>query len=123
MPRSVINNLPGTYALIFHCAAPFCVRIGKLGLVEGPKGYWIYVGNAFGPGGLASRLTHHLKPSHRPHWHLDYLVRRPISARQSFSELGSPHGSVMGMRSEGLTSPGPLPTVHAVAATAAYVIR
>lgn len=75
-----MNNLPGTYALIFHCDAPFRVRVGKLGFVEGPRGYWIYVGSAFGPGGLASRLAHHLKPSQRPHWHLDYLKTafRPV---------------------------------------------
>jgi len=75
-----MNNLPGTYALIYHCAAPFRARVGKLGIIEGPKGYWIYVGSAFGPGGLASRLVHHLKPSQRPHWHLDYLkvALRPV---------------------------------------------
>jgi Uri superfamily endonuclease len=73
MTRSAKNNLPGTYALIFHCASPFRIRVGKLGIVEGSHGYWIYVGSAFGPGGLASRLAHHLKPSQRPHWHLDYL--------------------------------------------------
>jgi len=80
MPQSVIHNLPGTYALIFHCDAHFRVRVGKLGLAEGSRGFWIYVGSAFGPGGLASRLTHHLKPSQRPHWHLDYLktALRPV---------------------------------------------
>jgi Uri superfamily endonuclease len=56
------------------------MRIGNLGIVEGSRGYWIYVGSAFGPGGLASRLTHHLKFSPRPHWHLDYLktALRPV---------------------------------------------
>ena len=70
----------GTYALIFSCSAPFQAVAGKLGPVFISSGYWIYVGSAFGPGGLCSRLSHHLKPSHRPHWHLDYIksALRPI---------------------------------------------
>ena len=66
-------NQPGTYALVFHCAATFQASVGKLGQMEGAKGYWIYVGSACGPGGLGARLRHHLKPSHRFHWHLDYI--------------------------------------------------
>jgi Uri superfamily endonuclease len=26
-----------------------------------------------GPGGLRARLAHHLEPTARPHWHIDYL--------------------------------------------------
>ena len=70
---SKIDNRRGTYALIFSCAAPVEVVVGKLGPVFLPIGFWIYVGSAFGPGGLRSRLTHHLKASHHPHWHLDYI--------------------------------------------------
>jgi Uri superfamily endonuclease len=66
-------NRHGTYALMFKCSAPFQAVVGKLGPVFLSSGYWIYVGSAFGPGGLRSRLSHHLKPSHRPHWHLDYI--------------------------------------------------
>jgi len=68
-----IGNDPGTYALLFKCTRPFQAKAGKLGSVDVVAGYWIYVGSAFGPGGLRSRLAHHLKPSQRPHWHLDYL--------------------------------------------------
>ena len=63
----------GTYALVFSCPTPFQAVAGKLGPVFLSSGYWIYVGSAFGPGGLRSRLSHHLKPSRRPHWHLDYI--------------------------------------------------
>ncbi len=70
----------GTYALVFRSSAPFQAVAGKLGSVFLSSGYWIYVGSAFGSGGLRSRLSHHLKPSHRPHWHLDYIksALRPI---------------------------------------------
>ncbi len=63
----------GTYALVFRSSAPFQAVAGRLGPVFLSSGYWIYVGSAFGAGGLRSRLSHHLKPSHRPHWHLDYI--------------------------------------------------
>lgn len=63
----------GTYALIYRCDVPFQAVAGKLGPVSFAAGHWIYIGSAFGPGGLKSRLTHHLKPAVRPHWHLDYV--------------------------------------------------
>jgi Uri superfamily endonuclease len=68
-----VDACSGTYALVFACAAPVHLTVGRLGPVSLVPGYWIYVGSAFGPGGLRSRLTHHLKPSARPHWHLDYI--------------------------------------------------
>lgn len=68
-----IDARAGTYALVFACAAPVHLTVGRLGRVSLAPGYWIYVGSAFGPGGLRSRLNHHLKPSARPHWHLDYI--------------------------------------------------
>jgi Uri superfamily endonuclease len=40
-------------------------------------GWLLYVGSAFGPGGLAGRLGHHLRAgaasAAKPHWHIDYL--------------------------------------------------
>ena len=68
-----IGEAQGTYALVFQCKTSFHAVIGKLGSIRIGTGYWVYVGSAFGPGGLRSRLTHHLKPSTRPHWHLDYI--------------------------------------------------
>ena len=67
------TDRPGTYALILnlpHSVADVCV--GRLGRFYFPAGWYVYVGSARGPGGLAARLAHHLqlKP---PHWHIDYL--------------------------------------------------
>ena len=39
------------------------------------RGYYAYVGSAFGPGGLAARLKQHRSISANPHWHIDYLRR------------------------------------------------
>lgn len=44
--------------------------MGKLQL---SRGYFIYVGSAFGPGGVRARIAHHGRISKSPYWHLDYL--------------------------------------------------
>lgn len=65
-------NERGTYALLFSCAASERVQIGALGVLQLAPGWLIYVGSAFGAGGLRARLRHHLCSQAAPHWHLDY---------------------------------------------------
>jgi Uri superfamily endonuclease len=65
----------GTYVLLLHLPQSNAITIGKRGRQEFPSGYYAYVGSALGPGGLAGRLRHHLRPSPRPHWHIDHLRR------------------------------------------------
>jgi Uri superfamily endonuclease len=69
----VIPALPGTYALVMRCTTPRSITVGRLGELALRPGYYIYVGSALGPGGLAGRLHRHLSPSHVLHWHVDYL--------------------------------------------------
>jgi Uri superfamily endonuclease len=66
-------SMPGTYALILACLKEKRLRIAKLGEIQLQPGYFVYVGSAFGPGGLAARLSHHRRLIVRPHWHIDYL--------------------------------------------------
>lgn len=71
-----MNPEPGTYALILRCFSRQVVSIGKLGNLHAENGCYVYVGSAFGSGGVRARIRHHLKISVRPHWHMDYL--RPV---------------------------------------------
>ncbi len=65
---------PGTYALILHNKRAQTICIGKLGMFAFSRGFFVYTGSAFGPGGLAARTGRHLKP-HKPlRWHIDYLT-------------------------------------------------
>ena len=64
---------PGTYALILTPNGTKPLKIGKLGMLQVRAGYYIYVGSAFGPGGLKARIAHHIRISERPRWHIDYL--------------------------------------------------
>jgi Uri superfamily endonuclease len=64
---------PGTYALILKNRKTSPLRVGKLGTLGLKPGYYVYVGSAFGAGGLAARIRHHRQIAICPHWHIDYL--------------------------------------------------
>ena len=63
----------GTYALILSCSTNRMLPVGQLGDLQLQPGCYVYVGSAFGPGGLRARVGHHKVVSRRPHWHIDYL--------------------------------------------------
>jgi Uri superfamily endonuclease len=54
------------------------IEIGRLGTFNFLKGYYAYAGSALGPGGLTSRLRHHLNTAYHAHWHIDYLRREAV---------------------------------------------
>lgn len=72
-PVERLPSAPGTYALLLELPAAARLRVGGLGVVGFEAPCYLYVGSAFGPGGLAARLRHHLHPAKRPHWHIDHL--------------------------------------------------
>jgi Uri superfamily endonuclease len=73
--ESIVVNQKGTYALVLRAGRKKRVQVGRLGKLLVQPGFYIYIGSAFGPGGLKARLNHHLKPAAKPHWHIDYLRR------------------------------------------------
>lgn len=70
-----VSNTTGTYVLVSYCAKGGLVTVGRLGEISFPRGWYAYVGSAFGPGGLRGRLMHHLRALKTCHWHVDYLRR------------------------------------------------
>ena len=64
---------PGTYALILLASSEEDIRVGRLGLLQVKPGFYVYVGSAFGPGGVNARISHHKNISNHPRWHIDYL--------------------------------------------------
>jgi Uri superfamily endonuclease len=77
LAQAALYPVQGTYLLLTDCQRRLEVKIGGLGTLHTRQGYYVYIGSAFGPGGLASRLRRHLKNSAgKKHWHLDYL--RPV---------------------------------------------
>lgn len=63
----------GTYLLLLECDKQAELSIGKLDHMTTEPGYYLYVGSAFGPGGIQARINHHKHIAVRPHWHIDYL--------------------------------------------------
>jgi Uri superfamily endonuclease len=78
--------MKGTYALMLHLPSNQTFQVGRLGTYGFDSGFYIYVGSAFGPGGLAARLKHHLRKTDRPHWHIDCLRYRSVLKEIWFSK-------------------------------------
>jgi len=63
----------GTYCLVFKIdSITFSVRSGKRFKLQ--DGYYIYVGSAFGSGGIDRRVERHLRREKKKHWHIDYIT-------------------------------------------------
>lgn len=79
----------GTYALILRLDEKRRLTAGRLGEFELIPGTYIYLGSAFGPGGLRARLRRHLAGTGSPHWHIDALreIAPPIRAVYTLSDL------------------------------------
>jgi Uri superfamily endonuclease len=97
--KSAFKNQAGTYALILSLPTPCGLEAGALGLLSLERGFYIYVGSAFGPGGLRARLAHHLSVASRPHWHIDYLrqAAAPVEVWTSCDPLPQEHAWAMAL--------------------------
>lgn len=73
MKNVFLKSHTGTYVLIFHCLSNNQVQVGKWGVIHIEPGYYLYVGSAFGPGGINARVTRHHRTNKEKHWHIDYL--------------------------------------------------
>ncbi len=63
----------GTYALILQSRQETKVQIGRWRQIDVEQGYYVYVGSAFGPGGVRSRVARHYRSDKPLRWHIDYL--------------------------------------------------
>ncbi len=66
--------MKGIYILVMELRKDSKLRIGALGPVSFPKGFYAYVGSAMG--GLEQRINRHLGKSKKLHWHIDYLLKK-----------------------------------------------
>ncbi len=69
----MLGPQPGTYALVCASESRQVIEVGRLGRFEMRPGWYLYVGSAFGPGGIRGRIEHHRRTAVHPHWHIDYL--------------------------------------------------
>lgn len=63
----------GTYALLLRADDEQTIEVGALEEMTVRPGWYVYVGSAFGPGGLRARVRRHAQGEGALHWHVDYL--------------------------------------------------
>lgn len=68
-----MESTSGTYALILHDRSNASVQVGRWGLLNIQPGFYLYIGSAFGPGGVRARVSRHCRKSKAKRWHVDYL--------------------------------------------------
>jgi Uri superfamily endonuclease len=68
-----MTDAPGTYALLLRSEEKQEIEVGALGEMRVRPGAYVYVGSAFGPGGLQARVQRHMRDDGALHWHVDYL--------------------------------------------------
>lgn len=68
-----MNDAPGTYALLLCAPDERTIEVGALGTMTVQPRVYVYVGSAFGPGGVRARAQRHARADGTPHWHVDYL--------------------------------------------------
>jgi Uri superfamily endonuclease len=90
-PNAAETPLNGTYLLMMRLDSDLdALQVGRLGVFGFAAGYYLYVGSAFGPGGLPARLAYHARRVKlRPHWHIDYL-RPHARLLEAWSVSGAP---------------------------------
>jgi Uri superfamily endonuclease len=65
---------PGTYALVLRVSGRPEIVVGGLGLLVVQPVFYVYVGSAFGPGGVGKRVGRHAGTDKKRRWHIDYLA-------------------------------------------------
>lgn len=78
----IVTSGRGTYALILRADSAKQIRIGRWGTLDVVPGFYVYVGSAFGPGGVSARVRRHCRQHKKLRWHIDYLreVTTPVQA-------------------------------------------
>jgi len=82
----VLPATSGTYILLLYLCKGTFITVGRLGQFTFKRGWYTYVGAAFGPGGLAARLSRHLKQKKKCHWHIDYLRAEAVPKQIWYSK-------------------------------------
>jgi Uri superfamily endonuclease len=88
-----VKPLPGTYALVLRSDRDRSVQVGRWGRLQIHPGYYLYVGSAFGPGGVRARVSRHCRATKTMRWHIDYLraFTRPVAVWCNYDPMHHEH--------------------------------
>jgi Uri superfamily endonuclease len=65
----------GVYLLVINLKKNSRIKVGRLGRITFPKGFYVYVGSALN--NLQARVARHLNSKKKLRWHIDYLLASP----------------------------------------------
>ena len=68
-----MKQQPGSYAVILENRKQATIDVGRRIQLAIEPGYYLYVGSAFGPGGLRARVGRHARPDKKRRWHIDFI--------------------------------------------------
>ncbi len=76
--------MKGSYILLIYIPNETRIKIGSLGMLPFPKGYYLYVGSAMGSNSstsLENRVKRHISEANykKLFWHIDYFLASEIS--------------------------------------------
>jgi len=118
MKIEIEQQAKGGYILLVEIPQGVRVKVGALGALEFPGGFYAYCGSAIG--GLGTRINRHVRSEKKVRWHIDYLlekgrVRGVIYALteerlecQLAGRLGQSFGSIPGFGSSDCRCPSHL---------------
>ncbi|MBU5689274.1 MAG: GIY-YIG nuclease family protein [Candidatus Aenigmarchaeota archaeon] len=68
--------MKGTYIILIHLKNDQIIKIGSLGKIYFKKGYYCYIGSAFGRSiNIENRVSRHLRKNKKIRWHIDYFLK------------------------------------------------
>jgi Uri superfamily endonuclease len=84
---------PGTYAIVLRSDSNSEVQVGRWGRLGIDARYYVYIGSAFGPGGVRARVGRHLRKGKKKRWHIDYLREQatPVCVWCSYAPSNREH--------------------------------
>jgi Uri superfamily endonuclease len=62
----------GSYVLLIELKELTSIQIGKLGHIDFPASWYVYVGSALN--GIEHRIDRHFSQKKKQHWHIDYFL-------------------------------------------------
>lgn len=88
-----MESEPGTYALVLRVQKGVRLSVGRRHELGIERGYYVYIGSAFGPGGVGARVRRHCRVAKPNHWHIDYLREHsiPLGAWISYEPIHLEH--------------------------------
>ena len=89
LKKMEIPASPGSYLIIGRLDNEILLNSGRFSGHELLRGYYVYSGSAFGPGGLFSRISRHLNPDTKRFWHFDHLKANLCFIEVLFSAISN----------------------------------